>query len=190
MCCLGAGMWPEAATVLSPAQTPTFPNPLLIVQLFASALAQLTPAAVMQHLPLDEPNRPWVICTAGPWALTAYAASDEHAETDWIQSPEDKIALERLDLFPVGIIVEIKVSIEWRYVVKPISISMISVWGVWLDARDDDASYQHVIDLIKQLEDSASKDVDVYIGSLIAGAQHAAHVLLALEPAYATTVNF
>lgn len=68
------------------------------MELFASALAQLTPAVVMQHLPLDEPNRPWVICTAGPWALTVYAASDEDAEIDWIQSPEDKIALERLDL--------------------------------------------------------------------------------------------
>lgn len=174
-------------SVKQPAQASCYPPYVapLPMDLFASALAQLTPAVVMQHLPLDEPNRPWVICTAGPWALTAYAASDEHAETDWIQSPEDKIFLERFDLFAVGIIVEIKVSIEWRYVVKPISISMESVWGVWLDARDDDASYQHVIDLIKQLEDSASKDVDAHIGSLIAGAQHAAHVLLGLEPAYA-----
>lgn len=160
------------------------------MELFASALAQLTPAVVMQHLPLDEPGRPWVICTAGPWALTVYAASDEGADTDWIESPEDKIALERLDLFPVGIIVEIKVSIEWQYVVKPISISMESVWGVWLDSRDDDSSYQHVIDLIKDLENSASKNVDTHIASLITGAQHAANVLLGLESAYETTVNF
>ena len=152
------------------------------MELFASALAQLTPAAVMQHLPLDEPGRPWVICTSGPWALTVYAASDDDADTSWAQSVEDKCALVRLDMFPIGVVVSINAN--------GLELGRDSTWGVWLDSRDDDATYEHVLDIIKELEESASQGVEAYLGRMIQDMQHAAHVLLGLEPAYATTVNF
>lgn len=152
------------------------------MQLFASALAQLTPAAIEQHLPLDEPNRPWVICTAGPWQLTAYAVSDGDAETDWIDSAADRAAVDRFDLFPVGLIVAINAN--------GLELGRDSIWGVWLDHRDCAATYSHVLDLLRDTAAGASHDVPEYLGRMIQDLQNAAHVLVGLEPAYATTVNF
>lgn len=151
------------------------------MQLFASALAQLTPAAIEQHLPLDEPNRPWVICTAGPWQLTAYAVSDGDAETDWIESDTDRAALARFDLFPVGLIVAINAN--------GLELGRSGIWGVWVDRRDC-TTYSHVLDLLRETTGEASHDVAENLGRYIADLQHAAHVLVGLEPAYATTVNF
>ena len=156
--------------------------PLLTVQLFASALAQLTPEAIEQHLPLDEPNRPWVICTAGPWQLTAYAVTDGDAETDWIESDTDKAAVARFDLFAVGLIVAINAN--------GLELGRDSVWGVWLDHRDCSATYFHVLDLLRDTAAAASHDVAGYLGRMIVDLQHAANVLVGLEPPYATTVNF
>ena len=152
------------------------------MQLFDSALAQLTPAAIEQHLPLDEPNRPWVICTAGPWQLTAYAVSDGDAETDWIESDTDRAALARFDLFPVGLIVAINAN--------GLELGRDSVWSVWLDHRDCSATYEHVAALLRETAAEASHDVADRLGRKIQDLQHAAHVLVGLEPAYATTVNF
>jgi hypothetical protein len=152
------------------------------MELFASALAQLTPAAIEQHLPLDEPNRPWVICTAGPWQLTAYAVSDGDAETDWIESDTDRDAIYRYDLFPVGLIVAINAN--------GLELGRDSVWSVWLDHRDCPATYKHVADLLRETAEGASHDVAERLGRMIQDLQHAAHVLVGLDPAYATTVNF
>lgn len=152
------------------------------MDLFASALAQLTPAAVEQHLPLDEPRRPWVICTTGPWQLTAYAVTDGDAETDWIESDTDKAALARYDLFPVGLVVAIKAN--------GLELGCGSVWSVWLDYRDCPATYSHVLDLLREITAEASHDVAEHLGRMIVDLQHAADVLVGLEPPYATTVNF
>jgi hypothetical protein len=152
------------------------------MELFASALAQLTPSAVEQHLPLDEPNRPWVICTAGPWQITAYAVSDGDAETDWIDSAADWAALDLFDLFPVGLIVAINAN--------GLELGRDSIWGVWLDHRDRAATYSHVLDLLRDTAAEASHDVADRLGRKIQDLQHAAHVLTGLEPAYATTLNF
>jgi len=152
------------------------------VQLFASALAQLSPEAIEQHLPLDEPNRPWVICTAGPWQLTAYAVSDGDAETDWIDSAADKAALANFQLYGVGLVVAINAN--------GLELGRDSIWGVWLDHRDCAATYSHVLDLLRDTAAAASHDVPERLGRKITDLQHAAHVLTGLEPAYATTVNF
>lgn len=152
------------------------------MQLFASALAQLTPAAIEQHLPLDEPNRPWVICTAGPWQLTAYAVSDGDAETDWIDNAADRAAADRFDLFPVGLVVAINAN--------GLELGRDSVWGIWLDHRDCAATYEHVAALLRDTAAEASHDVAERLGRKIQDLQHAAHVLVGIEPAYATTVNF
>jgi len=152
------------------------------VQLFASALAQLTPAAIEQHLPLDEPNRPWVICTAGPWQLTAYAVSDGDAETDWIDSAADRAAVDRLELYPVGLVVAISAN--------GLELGRDSVWSVWLDHRDCPATYKHVAALLRETAAEASHDVAERLGRKIQDLQHAAAILLGLEPAYATSVNF
>lgn len=152
------------------------------MQLFASALAQLTPSAVEQHLPLDEPNRPWVICTAGPWQLTAYAVSDEDADTDWIDTAADTAAVDRFELFPVGLVVAINAN--------GLELGRSGIWGVWLDHRDCAATYEHVAALLRETAAEASHDVAERLGRKIQDLQHAAHVLTGLEPAYATTVNF
>ena len=152
------------------------------MQLFASALAQLSPEAIEQHLPLDEPNRPWVICTAGPWQLTAYAVSDGDAETDWIDSAADKAALANFQLYGVGLVVAINAN--------GLELGRDSIWGVWLDHRDCAATYSHVLDLLRDTAAAASHDVPERLGRKITDLQHAAHVLTGLEPAYATTVNF
>ena len=156
--------------------------PLLAVQLFASALAQLTPAAIEQHLPLDEPNRPWVICTAGPWQLTAYAVSDGDAETDWIETAADKAALTNFQLYGVGLVVSIRTN--------GLELGRSGIWGVWLDHRDCPATYSHVLELLRETAGEASHDVAENLGRKIADLQHAANVLLGLEPPYATSVNF
>ena len=155
------------------------------MQLFASALAQLTPEAIEQHLPLDEPLRPWVICTAGPWQLTAYAVSDGDAETDWIENAADKAAkaaLDRFELFAVGLVVAINAN--------GLELGRDSVWSVWLDHRDCSATYSHVLDLLRDTAAAASHDVAERLGRKIQDLQHAADVLVGLEPAYATIVNF
>ena len=157
-------------------------SPLLLMDLFVSALAQLTPEAIEQHLPLDEPNRPWVICTAGPWQLTTYAVSDGDAETDWFESDTDKAAVVRFDLFPVGLVVSIRTN--------GLELGRSGIWGVWLDHRDCPATYSHVLDLLRETAGEASHDVAENLGRKIADLQHAADVLVGLEPAYATTVNF
>ena len=157
-------------------------SPLLAVQLFASALAQLTPAAIEQHLPLDEPNRPWVICTAGPWQLTAYAVSDGDAETDWIETAADKAALTNFQLYGVGLVVSIRTN--------GLELGRSGIWGVWLDHRDCPATYSHVLDLLRETTGEASHDVAENLGRKIADLQHAADVLVGLEPPYATAVNF
>ena len=162
--------------------TPLPLPPLLTVQLFASAIAQLTPEAIEQHLPLDEPNRPWVICRAGPWQLTAYAVSDGDAETDWIESAADKAAVDRFDLFAVGLVVAINAN--------GLELGRDSVWGVWLDHRDCPATYSHVLDLLRDTAAEASHDVAERLGRKIQDLQHAADVLVGLEPPYPTTVNF
>ena len=165
-----------------PAAHPLPLHPLLLMDLFASALAQLTPAAIEQHLPLDEPNRPWVICTAGPWQLTAYAVSDGDAETDWIETAADKAAVDRFDLFAVGLVVVINAN--------GLELGRDSVWSVWLDHRDCPATYGHVLDLLRDTAAAASHDVAERLGRMIVDLQHAADVLVGLEPPYATTVNF
>lgn len=152
------------------------------MDLFASALAQLTPAAIEQHLPLDEPLRPWVICTAGPWQLTAYAVSDGDAETDWIETAADRAALTNFQLYGVGLVVAINAN--------GLELGRDSVWGVWLDHRDCPATYSHVLDLLRDTAAEASHDVAERLGRMIVDLQHAANVLVGLEPAYATTVNF
>ena len=157
-------------------------SPLLTVQLFASALAQLTPEAIEQHLPLDEPNRPWVICTAGPWQLTAYAVSDGDAETDWIESAADKAAQTNFQLYGVGLVVAINAN--------GLELGRDSVWGVWLDHRDCPATYSHVLDLLRDTAAEASHDVAERLGRKIQALPHAANVLVGLEPPYATSVNF
>jgi hypothetical protein len=152
------------------------------MDLFASALAQLTPEAIERHLPLDEFTRPWVICTAGPWQLTACAVSDGDADTDWIDSAADKAAVERFDLFPVGLVVAINAN--------GLELGRDSIWGVWLDHRDCATTYKHVADLLRETAAEASHDVAERLGRMITDLQHAAHVLTGLEPPYATTVNF
>ena len=152
------------------------------MDLFASALAQLTPAAIEQHLPLDEPQRPWVICTVGPWQLTAYAVSDGDAETDWIDTAADRAALTNFQLYGVGLVVAINAN--------GLELGRDSVWGVWLDHRDCPATYSHVLDLIRETTGEAAHDVAENLGRQIADLQHAANVLVGLEPPYATTVNF
>ena len=145
------------------------------MELFASALAQLTPAAIEQHLPLDEPNRPWVICTAGPWQLTAYAVTDGDADTDWIDTAADRAAVDRFELFPVGLVVAINAN--------GLELGRDSVWSVWLDHRDCAATYKHVADLLRETAAGASHDVPEHLGRKIQDLQHAAHVLVGLEPA-------
>ena len=152
------------------------------MQLFASALAQLTPAAIEQHLPLDEPHRPGVICSVGPWQLTAYAVSDGDAETEWIETAADRAAVDRFDLFAVGLVVAISTN--------GLELGRDSVWGVWLDHRDCPATYSHVLDLLRDTAAEASHDVAERLGRMIQDLQHAANVLVGLEPPYATTVNF
>jgi hypothetical protein len=152
------------------------------MELFASALAQLTPEAIERHLPLDEPNRPWVICTAGPWQLTAYAVSDGDADTDWIDTAADRAALTNFQLYGVGLVVAINAN--------GLELGRDSVWGVWLDHRDCAATYKHVAALLRETAAEASHDVPERLGRKITDLQHAAHVLVGLEPAYATTVNF
>jgi hypothetical protein len=65
-----------------------------------------------------------------------------------------------------------------------------SVWGVWLDHRDCPATYSHVLDLLRDTAAEASHDVAERLGRKIVDLQHAANVLVGLEPPYATTVNF
>ena len=65
-----------------------------------------------------------------------------------------------------------------------------SVWGVWLDHRDCQATYSHVLDLLRDTAAEAYHDVAERLGRKIQDLQHAADVLVGLEPPYATTVNF
>jgi hypothetical protein len=123
-----------------------------------------------------------VICTAGPWQLTAYAVSDGDAETDWIDSAADKAALANFQLYGVGLVVAINAN--------GLELGRDSIWGVWLDHRDCAATYSHVLDLLRDTAAAASHDVPERLGRKITDLQHAAHVLTGLEPAYATTVNF
>jgi hypothetical protein len=116
-----------------------------------------------------------VICTAGPWQLTAYAVSDGDAETDWIESDTDKAAVGRFDLFPVGLVVAINAN--------GLELGRDSIWGVWLDHRDCPATYSLVLDLLRDTAAEASHDVADRLGRMIQDLQHAAHVLVGLEPA-------
>jgi hypothetical protein len=104
------------------------------------------------------------------------------SDLDWIESNTDRAALARFDLFPVGLVVAINAN--------GLELGRDSIWGVWLDHRDCAATYKHVADLLRETAEGASHDVPEYLGRMIQDLQHAAHVLVGLEPAYATAVNF
>lgn len=156
--------------------------------LFSSQLDQIDWQDVRDLLPLDEPNRPWTIARTGPWALHAYAATDDGASLDDWTSEEDSPELYRKQregkLWHLGLIVEISAN--------GLVLGRDSIWSVCLDLSshaEERECYCYFLELIKQLTAEAGADVPGYLERKIKDLQHAADVLLGIEQPYMQTAT-
>jgi hypothetical protein len=159
---------PELITV--PAPLPTEP-----ADLFTFALDRLTWQNVRDLLPVDKTSRYWTIATCGPLSLLARAATDHDASLS-DDSP---------NLWHLGLMVEVACS--------GVLLSHESLWACCLDgtnATTERESYEHFLDVIRQLSREASAYVPAALGNRIRSMQTAAAIITGQEEPYACTIGF
>jgi len=167
-----------------PAPLPTEP-----ADLFTFALDRLTWQNVRDLLPLDEPSRYWTVATAGNLSLLARAATDHTASlSDWTtreDSPGLFAAQDSANLWHLGLMVEVACS--------GVLLSHESVWACCLDctnATTERESYEHFLDVIRQLTRQACAYVPAALDNRIRSMQTAAAIVTGLEEPYACTIGF
>jgi hypothetical protein len=173
---------PELITV--PAPLPTEP-----ADLFTFATDRLTWQNVRDLLPLDETSRYWTIATAGPLSLLARAATDYNASlSDWTtreDSPGLFAAQDSANLWHLGLMVEVACS--------GVLLSHESLWACCLDgtnAATERESYEHFLDVIRQLSREACAYIPAALGNRIRSMQTAAAIITGQEEPYACTIGF
>jgi hypothetical protein len=167
-----------------PAPLPTEP-----ADLFTFALDRLTWQNVRDLLPLDETSRYWTIATAGPLSLLARAATDFDASlSDWTtreDSPGLFAAQDSANLWHLGLMVEVACS--------GVLLSHESLWAccfVCTNATTERESYEHFLDVIRQLSRQACAYIPAALDNHIRSMQTAAAIITGLEEPYACTIGF
>lgn len=163
-------------------------SPLLLMDLFTDQLSQIDWQDVRDLLPLDEPNRPWIIARTGPWALHAYSVTDDNSILDDWTNEQDSPDLYRRQregkLWHLGILVEISAN--------GLVLGRDSIWSVCFDISNhaiERECYCYFLELIKQLTAQAGADVPECLGRKIRDLQHAADVLVGIEQPYMKTLT-
>jgi hypothetical protein len=167
-----------------PAPLPTEP-----ADLFTFATDRLTWQNVRDLLPLDERDRYWTIATCGPLSLLARAATDHTASlSDWTtreDSPSLFVAHDSANLRHLGLMVVVACS--------GVLLSRESLWACCLDgtnATTERESYEHFLDVIRQLTSQACAYIPAALGNRIRSMQTAAAIITGLEKPYACTIGF
>jgi hypothetical protein len=173
---------PELIRVCAP--LPTEP-----ADLFTFATDRLTWQNVRDLLPLDEPSRYWTVATAGPLSLLARAATDHDASlSDWTtreDSPGLFAAQDSANLWHLGLMVEVACS--------GVLLSHEYVWACCLDctnATTERESYEHVLDVIRQLSRQACAYIPAALDNRIRSMQTAAAIVTGQETPYDCTLGF
>jgi hypothetical protein len=159
---------PEPISVSAP--LPTEP-----ADLFTFATDRLTWQNVRDLLPVDEPSRYWTVATAGNLSLLARAA------TDHISSLSD----DSPNLWHLGLMVEVACN--------GVLLSHESLWACCLDgtnATTERESYEHFLDVIRQLSRQACAYVPAVLDNRICSMQTAAAIVTGQETPYACTLGF
>jgi hypothetical protein len=159
---------PELITV--PAPLPTEP-----ADLFTFATDRLTWQNVRDLLPVDETSYYWTIATAGPLSLLARAATDHNAS----------LSDDSANLWHLGLMVEVACS--------GVLLSHESLWACCLDgtnATTERESYEHFLDVIRQLSREASAYAPAALDNRIRSMQTAAAIITGQEEPYACTIGF